>query len=162
MPRYRKKPVVIEAVQMTREKRQDNYDWPQWLHEAWNMDHDDPGSVYPSMWPESNGDDKLKINTLEGSHIVNWGDYIVRGVQDELYPCKPDIFEQTYEPVEETWEVTEANAEEIVRRLRAHGFSAWHNTETECVEYADNLADFQDGRITRIPYGNSLTLQLRE
>lgn len=43
-----------------------------------------------------------EIVTLEGNHLVTWDDYIIRGVQGELYPCKPDIFEATYEPVEET------------------------------------------------------------
>lgn len=40
------------------------------------------------------------IDTLEGGHIVCPGDYIIKGVQGEFYPCKPDIFEQTYERVE--------------------------------------------------------------
>lgn len=41
--------------------------------------------------------DELFVNTLEGVHHVNVGDYIIRGVAGEIYPCKPDIFEQTYE-----------------------------------------------------------------
>ena len=41
----------------------------------------------------------IAINTLEGEHIANYGDYIIKGVQGEFYPCKPDIFEQTYEEV---------------------------------------------------------------
>jgi hypothetical protein len=36
---------------------------------------------------------------LEGKHLVGWGDYIIQGVKGELYPCKPDIFEMTYEEV---------------------------------------------------------------
>ena len=43
----------------------------------------------------------LIIPTLEGNMIANVGDYIIRGVKGEFYPCKPDIFELTYEPVEE-------------------------------------------------------------
>ena len=43
----------------------------------------------------------LHIKTLEGNHHVSVGDYVIKGVQGELYPCKPDIFEQTYELVEE-------------------------------------------------------------
>lgn len=43
------------------------------------------------------GGDELFINTLEGVHHVSVGDYIIRGVAGEIYPCKPDIFEQTYE-----------------------------------------------------------------
>ena len=43
----------------------------------------------------------LTIKTLEGTHRANIGDWIIKGVQGELYPCKSDIFKQTYEPVEE-------------------------------------------------------------
>ena len=46
-----------------------------------------------------NGDGTLTITTLEGDHRANEGDYIIRGVKGELYPCKPDIFASTYEPV---------------------------------------------------------------
>ncbi|MDT2663020.1 hypothetical protein P7E02_24375 [Enterococcus hulanensis] len=45
--------------------------------------------------------EKLTIHTLEGSIYADIGDYIIRGVQGELYPCKPDIFEATYEAVED-------------------------------------------------------------
>jgi len=41
------------------------------------------------------------VHTLEGNHLVEWNDFIIRGVQGELYPCKPDIFEMTYEVVNE-------------------------------------------------------------
>jgi hypothetical protein len=47
-----------------------------------------------------NGEEMI-ITTLEGVMKVNVGDWIIRGVDDEIYPCKPDIFEQTYEPAEE-------------------------------------------------------------
>ncbi len=43
--------------------------------------------------------DHLKIKTLEGTHLAKKGDWIIKGVHGELYPCKPDIFEETYEPV---------------------------------------------------------------
>ena len=46
-------------------------------------------------------DGKFKITTLEGVHIANIDDYIIRGVKGEFYPCKPDIFEMTYEKIEE-------------------------------------------------------------
>lgn len=96
--KFRKKPVVIEAFQMTLERRQDNKDWPNWLNLAWNKDHSEPGAVFPSKYPDSEGTDELLIYTLEGVHRVEFGDWIIRGVKGELYPCKPDIFEATYEP----------------------------------------------------------------
>ena len=91
MTKFRKKPVVIEAFQMTKERRMDNSDWPNWLHAAWNagtLQRVDMSAEMP---------DYLQIVTLEGLHLVSWNDWIIRGVQGELYPCKPDIFAKTYE-----------------------------------------------------------------
>jgi len=92
MSRYRKKPVVIEAFQMTLEHRQSNRDWPEWLHRAWQLNCDEPGSRFPTE-----GKNTLSINTLEGPLQVSFDDWIIRGVKGELYPCKPDIFAATYE-----------------------------------------------------------------
>jgi hypothetical protein len=101
MPKFRKKPVVIEAFQMTRERRASNRDWPTWLHEAWNKGWPEPGAVSSEDFPVSNGtDDRLVIATLEGPLTVGWGDWIIQGVKGELYPCKPDIFAATYEPAD--------------------------------------------------------------
>lgn len=94
--KFRKLPVVIEAFQMTRERRTDNRDWPEWLNCAWNMERDEAGACYPTV--PGTGDGELSIRTLEGEHFVSWGDWIIRGVKGELYPCKPDIFAATYEP----------------------------------------------------------------
>jgi len=96
--RFRKKPVVIEAFQMTKERRSDNSDWPEWLNAAWNKTWPEPGAVSCEDFPTSNGTDRLVIATLEGTHLVSWGDWILQGVKGELYPCKPDIFAATYEP----------------------------------------------------------------
>ena len=96
--KFRKKPLVIEAFQMTEERRTNNADWPNWLHEAWMLDREAPGSLYPTE--EGTGDGRLSIGTLEGQHLVSWGDWIIQGVHGELYPCKPDIFAKTYEPAE--------------------------------------------------------------
>ena len=98
MRKFRKKPVVIEAFQMTRECREDNSEWPAWLHEAWNKNWTEPGAMGPLCDPE-NKDRRLQIRTLEGAHVIDWGDWIIQGVQGEIYPCKPDIFDITYEPV---------------------------------------------------------------
>lgn len=98
MPKYRKKPVVIEAFQMTRERRMDNSEWPEWLNEAWNKNEGEAGAVFRQN-RDSPLPDLLCIWTLEGVHLVDWGDWIIRGVKGELYPCKPDIFAATYEPL---------------------------------------------------------------
>ena len=100
MPKFRRKPVVIEAFQMTKENRISNVHWPEWLNKAWNEEAGKPGAVWPAEYPNSNGTDELVIGTLEGNHRVTFGDWIIQGVSGELYPCKPDIFEETYERVE--------------------------------------------------------------
>jgi len=78
---FRKKPVVIEAVQYIPPATQ--------LTGGFLKDCD--------CWINSEG--ALVIHTLEGDHIANPNDWIIRGVKGEFYPCKPDIFEQTYELV---------------------------------------------------------------
>jgi hypothetical protein len=97
MPQFRKKPVVIEAFQLTEETTRSNEHWPQWAHEAWNIPRGEPGSL--GRWNAGTSDGPLLIQTLEGAMRVDIGDWIIRGVQGELYPCKPDIFDATYEAV---------------------------------------------------------------
>ena len=80
--RYRKRPVEVEAVQWTG----DNYEEV----EAFLGD-----SLYPPIVRTS----ALRVKTLEGSLLASKGDWLIRGIKGEFYPCKPDIFEQTYEPV---------------------------------------------------------------
>ncbi len=105
MAKYRKKPIVIEAFQMTLERRWDNSEWPTWLHQAWNrspgenaiwVDPDVP-SIRLAEGLEAPAD--LLCGTLEGAHRITWDDWIIQGIKGEIYPCKPDIFEATYEPV---------------------------------------------------------------
>ena len=96
--KFRKKPVVIEAFQMTKKHRWEG-DWPEWLMTAWNKN---PGEV-GSLFLDSHDPDyeRLVIGTLEGIHRVDWNDWIIQGIKGELYPCKPDIFEATYDEVKE-------------------------------------------------------------
>jgi hypothetical protein len=94
MPKFRKKPIVIEAM-------------------IWD------GSDHRSMYEFLGGGDKefmnpcgenfyidhskvtggLMLKTLEGEHKASIGDYVIKGISGEYYPCKPDIFEKTYEQV---------------------------------------------------------------
>lgn len=97
MSKFRKKPVVIEAFQMTAQRRWDNTEWPSWLNEAWNKPDAAEGALFIDADDDSRA--KLCIGTMEGVHRVSWGDWIIRGVHGELYPCKPDIFAATYEAV---------------------------------------------------------------
>lgn len=89
MSKYRKKPVVIEAVKW----RGDN--WP----EVFDFLHDEKGNIQSYARRPS---EDLKIKTLEGTMVAEIGDWIIKGVKGEFYPCKPDIFEQTYEKVEDS------------------------------------------------------------
>jgi hypothetical protein len=84
--KFRKKPVVIEAVQVT----DATFDAP----------HPNPEHLVGVVY-----DPKRRcafITTLEGTMRADLGDWIIRGVKNELYPCKPDVFEATYEAVTET------------------------------------------------------------
>lgn len=89
--KYRKKPVVIEAFQWTADKYQTED--PQWI-----VDAIEKGEVWFNSISPCNLN--MEIKTLEGNHIANIGDYIIKGVKGEIYPCKPDIFEMTYELAE--------------------------------------------------------------
>lgn len=84
MARYKKKPVIIEAFQYGLSNKEST---PDWFLESIN----NGTSYYDSS--------KLYISTLEGVLHVSVGDCIIKGVNGELYPCKPDIFEKTYEKV---------------------------------------------------------------
>lgn len=86
MAKFRKKPVVIEAVQFinTPTLRTIDYCIDFTKGKAY-YDKDKEGLIIP---------------TLEGEHLARNKDWIIRGVQDEFYPCKPDIFKKTYESVE--------------------------------------------------------------
>lgn len=97
MERYRKKPVEIEARQWdgTRASIVEICAWAN-RHDAIE---DDSTIAYTYVGEEDVTD--VSIWTLEGDMKVSPGDYVIRGVQGEFYPCKPDIFEATYEPVEE-------------------------------------------------------------
>lgn len=97
--KFRKKPVVIEAFQMTEARRYDNTEWPDWLNRAWNGQRNHLGTlqtVHEGRQADGSLPPALEIITLEGAMRVLWDDWIIRGVKGELYPCKPDVFEATY------------------------------------------------------------------
>ena len=97
MAKYRKLPVVIEAFQYDGYSKgsDDEYYVPDWAVEAQLN-----GTMYYDSTDDNSPPCELFIKTLEGNHHVSVGDYIIRGIKGELYPCKPDIFEKTYELVE--------------------------------------------------------------
>ena len=92
MPMYRKKPVIIAAERVDRDK----------LH---RLSPEFREAVYHDTCPGAplyeNGRAEPHVHTLEGPLRISDGDWIIKGVQGEFYPCKNTIFLQTYEPVEE-------------------------------------------------------------
>lgn len=107
MPKYRKKPVVIEAEQAPLHPEAGDADSIVDYVERCIALAEWCGGVSHMMRNEEDRPDDpeyvnhILISTLEGDMKALPGDYIIRGVSGEFYPCKPDIFEKTYEPVEE-------------------------------------------------------------
>jgi hypothetical protein len=92
VPKFRKKPVVVEAIITRLVIAEAKVAWhllPQWIKDAYEA-----GKLVIC-------DDAIYIATLEGSMRAEPSDWIIQGVKGELYPCKPDIFEQTYEQCSE-------------------------------------------------------------
>jgi hypothetical protein len=83
--KYIKKPVVIDAIQWQ------GFGKVPFIPEVKQLDPYNESGKVNLGW----------IQTLEGGHVVTPGDWIITGVKGEKYPCKPDIFEMTYEPVPE-------------------------------------------------------------
>lgn len=96
MAKYRKKPVVVEAVQWTGKNHRQMFDFLEDKPDEYMTANGK--NFYIDHSKVAGG---LMIKTLEGEHIASIGDYIIKGIKGEFYPCKPDIFEATYELVEE-------------------------------------------------------------
>jgi len=96
--KYRKKPVVIEAVKWNGKNLKECNEFidGKEIHlkttvDIWKWDE------YCNIVEDQGG---IIIKTLEGNHLAKIGDYIIKGIKGEFYPCKPDIFELTYEEVQ--------------------------------------------------------------
>jgi len=108
---YRKKPVVIKAVQYDGNFRcLDIFG----ISEVWNF----------IVSKDEEGNQCIKISTLEGEMTASKGDYIIRGVKGEFYPCKPDIFEMTYELASTSSQTERMYSEEEVRLMLSESFKA--------------------------------------
>lgn len=103
MKKFRKKPVVIEAIQWTGENI---VDVAEFMHSC-------------SGFNINKFTKTVIIETLEGTMSASKDDYIIKGVQGEFYPCKPDIFEQTYETVSGDEFITEVNITELLKVAEA-------------------------------------------
>lgn len=90
--KFRKKPVVIEAIQFTRKSFNDIVKW---------IDAERTTMVEWDYDSKIDDDTYIVIKTLEGNMKVNLTDWVIRGVKGEFYPCKDDIFKMTYEECSE-------------------------------------------------------------
>ncbi|MFF3497403.1 hypothetical protein ACFYWS_39430 [Streptomyces sp. NPDC002795] len=118
MPKFRKKPVEINAIRWTG----DNIDAVMGFMHPQQPIH--PNDL--SHMRFTNADDLVGIETLEGVMFASKGDWIIRGVQGEFYPCKPDIFAATYEPVatghvEVHVQPDPPHVADAIRDIRRHG-----------------------------------------
>ena len=99
--KYRKKPVVIEAIQLKKDNISKVLNFMGQTVRLPSFQEQERFEQYENSVIE-NG---MTIHTLEdgkdqrAKHVASIGDYIIKGVKGEFYPCKPDIFEMTYEPV---------------------------------------------------------------
>jgi hypothetical protein len=92
MAKYRKKPVVVEAVRFF-DTAESLAELSEFMGTDIRVNYADPDNP------------TLIIPTLEGDYIASIGDYIIKGVKGEFYPCKPDIFEMTYEKVDKEGDI---------------------------------------------------------
>lgn len=109
MTQFRKKPVVIEAKQATGtpESNREIIDWTRGSATPASMDdHPERGKC-------------LSISTLEGAHWVSPGDWIIKGVAGEFYPCKPDIFAATYEAATTALPIIDPGPDSLEREIQA-------------------------------------------
>ena len=81
--KYRKKPVVIEAIQLTKDTFKEVCEWV--------------GDDLVTIFLKGDNFEGIRISTFEGHMDASMGDYIIKGIKGEFYPCKADIFEETYE-----------------------------------------------------------------
>lgn len=84
--KYQKKPVIVEAVQYTG-TNESAREIERFVNDYSTLNYDEVANKY-------------YVKTLEGQLYVDIGDYIIKGIKGEFYPCKPDIFKETYERVE--------------------------------------------------------------
>lgn len=130
MTKYRKKPVVIDAFKWT--GGHDQVEDPEWIVEAIDEGVAEIKRLYNTSLGEITEECTLdtvsssivlQIKTLEGLMAAQPGDYIIRGVVGEIYPCKPDIFEATYEMVADIKDLPEIEIKDMLLTmdgLQAH------------------------------------------
>ena len=101
MGTYRSKIAMVEALQITKDNVNDESLWTYWMFDALKLSPGSKGAIWPSGFVEKDGKERFFVSNRDGTHIIEWGDYIVRVAKDEIYSIKPYVFEAIYVPVEE-------------------------------------------------------------
>ena len=93
--KYVKKPIEVESIQLTKENIVEVFNFLDGANYKETKSVEELGDFSQMMLKQG----YIEIETLEGIMKANFGDYIIKGVKGEFYPCKPDIFQATYEEV---------------------------------------------------------------
>ena len=130
MAKYKKKPITIESFQLGVDYIPD-----------WAMDKVTENSII--LHGDHNGKVSADIITLEGTMLANYGDYIIKGINGEIYPCKEDIFTKTYEKTEK------GNLEELFNEAMKIGgfviiYTMFEHSIIECAIYSNNFEKVWD------------------
>ena len=127
MSQFRKKPIVVEAFQMTQVNRRNMDAWPTWLYRAWNSQNGAIGSLQEDPADPTG---QLQLVTAEGTLTVLWGDWLIQDADRELSICKDAVFTSTHDAIPspaamqscmDEAVITELNVQHTLlkRRLRA-------------------------------------------
>lgn len=117
--RYRKKPVIIDAIQWTGGNMVEIADFAKGFAKFDEIRQGDAENKIPAQYD-------LSIQTLEGTMQASRGDYIIKGVNGEFYPCKPDIFEKTYEKADSLSAMDFGDAIEVLKKGGAIRRIGWN------------------------------------
>ena len=117
--KYKKKPVIIDAIQWTGGNMVEIADFAKGFAKFDEIRQSDAENKIPAQYD-------LSIQTLEGTMQASRGDYIIKGVNGEFYPCKPDIFEKTYEKADSVSAMDFGDAIEVLKQGGAIRRSGWN------------------------------------
>lgn len=117
--KYKKKPVIIDAIQWTGGNMVEIADFAKGFAKFDEIRQGDAENKIPAQYD-------LSIQTLEGTMQASRGDYIIKGVNGEFYPCKPDIFEKTYEKADSSSAMDFGDAIEVLKQGGAIRRSGWN------------------------------------
>jgi hypothetical protein len=138
---FRKKPVVIEAIQWPGDRFETAP--PEWFTKAMYAEPGTPGFLMRI-------DNRLVIETLEGQVWAQPGDWIIRGVKGELYPCKPDIFAATYEEASAPSSATTAGERQSIDTPEFRALLRAHQRAAEARCNSDSIDAVQAERSARV------------